>query len=173
MTGKAVQVNAAAEVAATVEARIREQVKVMRSGWMRLAEDLYRFHHLEMWRDLGYETFEVWLAGPDIGLSRRHVYGLVEAWRELVVNRGVAPKELERVTVGSVREVLPAVRLGLVDVGDALSDCEALGRMDLRERYVTITGGGGDRIDATREDTFERCPTCGTHVPTDRLKAAA
>lgn len=158
------QANAAFEV----EQRIRGNVRAMRGLWVRLAEDLFKFHDLEMWRDLGHSSFEEWLASPDIELERRWVYELVGMWRELVVKRHVDPAALEPVQVSKVREVLPAIRRGMVDVDDALADCETLGRDDLRTKYAATGAGTSGQpgpngaLDAAAEPEFAICHACGS-----------
>lgn len=159
------QANAAFEV----EQRIRGNVRAMRVMWIRLAEDLYKFQELEMWKDLGYTGFEVWLASPDIELERRWVYELIGMWRDLVVRRHVDPAALEPVQVSKVREVLPAIRRGAVGIEDALADCEVLGRDDLRRKYAAVgagtvgqNGGPNAPLDADAEPTFAICHSCGS-----------
>lgn len=131
-----------------VEQRIKGTIHSMRGLWIVLAEDLYRFANGEMWRDLGHKTFDEWLAGPDIDLARRTVYGLIEVWNELVVKRGVKPHELADVPISKLRDSLAAVRRGFVDAEDAISDARTLGRDDLRERYRQLSTPQGARRDS-------------------------
>lgn len=160
---------AQAGAAYEIENRIRNHVRAMRGLWVRLAEDLFKFHELEMWRDLGHNGFEEWLASPDIELERRWVYELIGMWRELVVKRNVDPAKLEPVQVSKVREVLPAIRRGRVDISDALADCETLARDDLRQKYAATgagtsgePGGPNGQLDAGSEPTFAICHACGS-----------
>lgn len=170
-----VQAGAAFEV----ENRIRTNVRAMRGLWVRLAADLFKFHELELWKDLGHPGFEAWLASPDIELERRWVYELIGMWRELVVKREVDPALLEPVQVSKVREVLPAIRRGFVDIDDALADCETLGRDDLRTKYAGIGAGTtgqpggaaaahGGELDADAEPEFAICHTCGSRYQVRR-----
>ena len=155
-----------AEVAYEVEANIRAVVTEMRKGWLILARELHRFHDLKMWRALGYRSFEEWCASPDIDIKRRTVYGLIEVWQQLVVDRGVDPAQLEGCNVSTVREVLPAVRRGQVPVEEALADVRSLSRNDIRERYDRAPATSGPdtstRYDAEAEREFAICPTCGS-----------
>jgi hypothetical protein len=157
---------AQAKVAFDVEARIKQVILGMRKAWVLLAEDLHRVHDLKLWADLGHQSFEQWLASPEIDLERRWVYELIAMWRELVINRGVQPEQLSDVQVSKVREVLPAIRRGYVDIPDALAHCRTLGRDDLRRQYqqLDMNGGAPTGLDATREPARERCPTCGSWV---------
>jgi hypothetical protein len=163
-----------AKAAFEVERRIRSNVSAMRGLWVRLAEDLHKFSDMEMWRDLGHTGFEAWLASPDIELERRWVYELIAMWRELVVKRDVAPALLEPLQVSKIREVLPAIRRGFVNIPDALADCETLARDDLRTKYSGVGTGGSQpaspngKLDATTEQEFAICHACGSRYPVRR-----
>lgn len=155
--------------------RIRTNVRNMRTLWIKLAEDLYKFHELQMWKDLGYTGFEEWLASPDIDLERRWVYELIGMWRELVVKRQVDPTALEPVQVSKVREVLPAIRRGFVDIDEALSDCETLGRDDIRQKYSGAGAGTtgqpnstNGNLDALTEPEYALCHACGNRYQVKR-----
>lgn len=160
----------AAALAYAAEDGIKETLENLRHGWARLAGQLYDFQHRRLWEALGFLTYEEWLASPDIDLSRREVYSLVEAWRELVVQRGVAPKELEQLQVSKVRAVLPAVRQGRAELGEALADVRVLSKADLIEKYEGRPGTGpvtGGHFDAGAEDEWSTCSSCGSRY---RLK---
>jgi hypothetical protein len=160
---------AQAAAAHTAELEVKAIIHRMRSAWADLAERLYHFSERRHWRALGYRSFEQWLASPEIDLSRREVFYLIEAWRELVVERGVEPKRLERVQVSKVRDVLPAVRRGVVTPDEALSDAETLSREDLREHYAHVGRPGSESpserpLDATTEPAFTVCDACGSRI---------
>lgn len=173
MTGVArrnVTVGEQSEAAHARAEKIKLNVRKMRTLWVELAEDLHTFNELEQWRDLGYHSFEEWLKEPEIDLSRRTVYYLLEVWRELVIEQGIKPKELEKVGISKVQEILPAVRRGQVSPEEALADAGTLTRGDLRERYRQPTTNGGipsgpdssTSYEATSEPEFAICPHCGS-----------
>lgn len=172
-----------AKAAFDVEVRIKGHVHAMRVTWIKLAEDLHAFSRSEMWRDLGWKSFEAWLASPEIDIERRQAYYLLEMWRELVVKRDVKPEQLEGLGPSKVQEVLPAIRRGFVDVADALSAVETLPRADLRREFsISANGGppppsresgiGGslaprattESFDAQAEPDFYVCEACGSRV---------
>lgn len=164
---------AAASAAFEAEQRIKLTLHTLRSSWIVLAEQLWHFLEQRQWRALGYERQEEWLASPDVELSARMVLHLRELWRELVVERGIDPRQLEGIGWSKARDVLPAVRRGFVDVEEALEDARALSRRDLREKYDELTIARLDRpgetgqeppppIDATREPVWCVCDRCGT-----------
>lgn len=149
-------------VAHRAQQEVRDTLQRMRRDWVRLAGLLHDFHEREHWRTLGFDSFEQWLAGPDIDLSRSQVFALLQAHRVFVLEHGVHPSDLGSIGQGKMREVLPAVVQGRVPVTTAISDAQALGRDDLRRRYTERSTGPIDRpLDAEREPERDRCPACG------------
>lgn len=170
-----------AEVAHKIETRIKQTARAMRTHWIRMAEDLFRFQQMEMWRHLGHDSFDAWLADPEVALERRWTYQLIATWRELVVRRNVDPVKLERVEPSKVQEVLPAIRRGYIDIEEGLADAESLSRTDLRQRYgpqgigtqASPNGAKPDtstRYDAGAEPQYVRCPTCNSRVMESELR---
>lgn len=155
---------AEAAAAHAVHEEIRGAVKAMRSAWVWLAERLYHFNQQKMWIPLGYRTFDEYLASPEIELGRRQVYALIEAWRELIIERGLDPKELEDAEVSKVREVMPAVRKGTVSLEEAIADAKSLGREDLRLRYAKAGAGLSSPHGPGAHPGYTVCPTCGSRV---------
>lgn len=154
------------EVAAAAfeaEQAIKATIRRMRAEWVLLAQQLYDFTHAEQWRHLGHESVTAWLASPDIALGYRHVYGLIEIHRELVLERGVSQELLAELPVSKVRDVLPAVRTGRATLEEALSDAEVLGREDLRERYSGISTVD-EPLNADRETEWTTCQSCGSRI---------
>lgn len=147
------------ERAYRLETQIKRAIDTIRSQWVPLAQGLYEFNRTQAWQALGYETFEQWLASPEIELGRRTVFGLIDAYRTLVVDRHVPPAALVDMEITKVRDVLPAIRRGHVDVEAALEDVRTLARSDLRRRYERPQE---DRLDAGREPEWAMCDSCGS-----------
>jgi hypothetical protein len=147
--------------ASVLDRDVRLACKVIRKAWIYLAGDLYEVKENQHWELLGCDSFEAWLADPEIDLHPRHAYRMVQVWRELVVDRGVPPEALETVEVTKASVVLPAIRAGKATAEDALADAAALSRSDLQERY---SGDLSAPLDAEQGAEFCSCPTCGkTH----------
>jgi hypothetical protein len=142
-----------ADVAYDLEQQVVAACAVVRRSWAQLAGRLHEFFSIEGWKPLGYDSFAAWLGQPEIGLRRDQAYRLVEAWRELVVARGIEPGELERLDVTKVETVLPALRRGDVEADEALADIEVLSRSDLRIKYQE-----GD------DATYVTCESCGSRI---------
>ena len=119
-----------------------------------LAAHLHEFHVEEMWRDLSYESFNEWLGSPEISLQRSHVYALIEAHRELVLERGVNPDDLKAIEATKISHILPALRRGEVELEVALADAGQLSRSDLRVKYRGESSGQPDT-------QLQRCSDCG------------
>jgi hypothetical protein len=136
-----------------LQARVVERVASQRSSWTGVAEHLYTFHQGKGWIALGCGSFNEWLGQPEIGLGRAEAYAMIGAWKELVVHREVDPERLGQLDVTKVAVVLPAVRRCDVEIEQALSDCEALSRSDLRATYQDPSHAG-----------YRVCETCGSRV---------
>jgi hypothetical protein len=169
----------AAALAHTIEGRIKRTMRNLRTAWVGLAEDLFRFQQEEMWRHLGYDSFDAWLADPDVSVERRWAYQLIATWRETVVKRKVEPSRLETIEPSKLQEVLPAVRRGYITMEEGFADVEALSRTDLRVRYSgrasepSPNGSRPDtssRLDASSEPRYLRCPTCGSRVEEGQIR---
>ena len=131
-----------AKKAHKVQKKIVVGCSAIRKVWVALAAYFYEFKEEEMWEDLGYGSFEEWLASPHISLSRSNVYTLIQAHAELVLERGVDPAQLEGLETSKIAQVLPALKRGDVELDAALADVEALSRADLREKYGKVLPAG-------------------------------
>ena len=136
---------------------------------VRIAADLYAFSERELWRPAGYESFNAFLADPDVELPPSTGHHLVAAYRQLVVERGLSAQRLEGVELSKVKEILPALRRGHVDADQALADVEALSWRDLRQHYRHLTarspGEPDPPLEATDEPVWSTCPACGQRFP--------
>lgn len=159
----------ATTAAYTLESQIVAGIRMIRAQWVDLAAHLYEFHRSRAWETLGYETLDLWLAAPDIEMSRRTFYALAETYRVLAVENQVTHERLGVIDMTKATEILPAVRRGQVDIETALSDCEVLTRTDLRDRYTgtalpPLAGDVNDQPVKPDEFHYENCPTCGSRI---------
>jgi hypothetical protein len=163
----------AADAAQEVDSRIKATLAIQKSLWLQLASDLYLFKQGRMWDSLGYASFSAYIADADADLEPRYAYKLVEAYEQLVIERGVEPERLGRLHVTKVQTVLPAIRRRQVTPEEALSDVEVLGRRDLETKYsgkASPTPGRPDtssKIHTDHEPTYMRCPVCSSRVEMD------
>jgi hypothetical protein len=140
--------------------RARAALREGRKAAWAFAEAAYHLEDLQVWRGLGYETLDNWLADPEVGIARSTFRNAVWAWRELVEVRGVSHARLAPIAPTAVYAVLPAITRGNVSPEAALADAEALGRRDLRERYRGRGAFLTERLAAEDEPRRVRCPVC-------------
>lgn len=161
------EVDALVHDAFECEREIKGAIRAVHAKTWTLAEHLYRLSEEHHWVHLGYETLNEWLAQPEIGLSRSSFFRLVQAWRDLVQVKKVAPTRLSRIEPSKVQEVLPAIMAGDVYAEDALADAEALGFRDLREKYRQLRSrGAATSLAAEQEPVRTRCAACGEWTTT-------
>lgn len=132
--------------------------RAIRQAWILLAGYLHEMQDGRLYRLLDCDSFERWLATPEISLSRSHAYALIGAYTELVVERGLDPELVGAIEASKLAETLPALRAGDVTAEEAIADAESLSRSDLREKYRHDTG----QLDAEAEPPV--CPACGQRV---------
>jgi hypothetical protein len=118
------------------ECQIKDGLTGARSSLWGAAEALYHFSEETGWAALGYETLGEWLASPEVTLSRRTYFQMVQAWRELVVLRSVDSANVRTLDLTKVSIALPAITKGTASTEEVLADVEALSAPDLREKYV-------------------------------------
>lgn len=135
-----------------LQAEIIAQRAGQLSTWVPLACALHRFHATQAWTMVACESFNEWLGQPEVWISRAEAYGLIGVWRELVVERDVNPDDLTVLDPSKVQAVVPAIRRRDVTVDEALADCAALSRSDLREKYARSAA------------EYTTCPQCGSRV---------
>jgi hypothetical protein len=114
--------------AAELEREIKQTVRTVRHRWVVLAGT----------KGLGgarYDPLGDWLAEPGIELTHSQAQTLVEAYRELVVCRGVDPGRLGRADISKVQLARPAVRRKRIEPERAIADAEVLSVRDLKKRY--------------------------------------
>jgi hypothetical protein len=165
-----------------VEQRVHQLVKIIRQAWVELSADLYEFFDQRLWEHLGHDSFDAWLAAPEVEISRRWAYEYINLYRQLVVLQEVPPEDLYQLEPSKLQVVLPAVRRNQVPVKQALADVESLSRSDLRDRYVgqaAISSGVGkapditSHLEATHEPDHVRCPTCGQRTTREVIEGSA
>lgn len=163
----------AARAAQEVHERIVELVHVIQSAWIDLAETLYLFKQAKMWDDLGYATFDEYIASPELPMERRWAFDHIAIYEQLVVDRGVNPARLKQLAPSKVTKVLPAIRRNQATIDEALSDAKMLRRPDLELKYsgrASSTPGRpsmGTKVETDEEPAWAVCPTCGTRKQVD------
>lgn len=156
------------------EQQIKKAMVEGNQAWWDLAAGLTDLHEKGLWRWLGYDTLDAFLAQPDLGVSRSQFFRMTKLYRDLVIMREIPQKKLESLEPSKVREVAPAITSGEVEVSKALSDAESLAYRDLRAEYRPDRKTGkrpaaDPTLDAEEEPEIVVCPRCGSRVPEDRV----
>lgn len=129
-----------AEACFKLDQWVRAGLRKGREALWETAEALYHFYEERAWSALGYESLSEWLADPEVGITSSTYYRMVRSWRELIVYRKVPMATVQALDQSKVDLVLPAIEQGRVKVDEALGDVVALGKRDLREKYVFAPG---------------------------------
>jgi hypothetical protein len=153
-----------ARVAFTAEQAIKQDIHEIRVKWVELAAKLTDFIDNERYIALGFTTIQEWLAQPEINISMQKLYAYTQMYREWIVKRQVDAERLADMSMQSLREVTPSVRLGRIDPESALADAESLSRSDLRERYKSHLPAVSGLQDARDEPLYFTCSACGSRV---------
>lgn len=117
------------------ERRIKEGIAQIQDDTWALAEHLYEWHRERYWEVVGFETLEAFLAQPEIEMSPRSFFRLVQVWRDLHVTKQLPPVALRQIEVSKAAVILPAVMSGKVKPEKALDDAKALPRRALEQKY--------------------------------------
>lgn len=147
-----------ADRALEIEGKVKEGIQAARTVWVALAAFLSEFHEQKLWIDRGHDTFDSWLADPEVDLGRSMAYALIQNYRFFSTYEIYADLDLQDLAnyePTKLQVVIPALKSGAVDIEAALADVETLSRSDLKEKYGKSGG-------ATRKT--EKCGICGKQV---------
>jgi hypothetical protein len=117
------------------EARVKEALRDGKAALWKLSEALYDFDSSKGWAALGYENLTQWLNDPEIDMTRGTYYRWVNTWRKWVVERGVAPEQLEQISASKAALVADDIVAGHVRPATAIKDVQNLSAAQLREKY--------------------------------------
>jgi hypothetical protein len=125
-----------AERAYELQEAIVAGMKVGREAAWAVAEQLHAFDEMSGWLALGYDTLSDWLAQPEVQVTTRTYYRLVQAYRETVVRRRIPLQTMASIDHSKIDVVIGRVNSGDVRIEDALEDAKVLGWRDLRQKYL-------------------------------------
>ena len=146
-----------------VHGQVMQALRVMNGAWLVLAKLLVEVRSERLYQDLGYDSFDEYLATPELGLDGRTVRRWLAAYEATVhlVNGAVIDEE-RLLAIGSTK--LEAVR-PLLDAGadpeEVLSRAEALSVRDLK---LSMRELRGEVIDELREELAEALFRFGSRV---------
>ncbi len=121
------------------ERAIKAGIAQVHADTWTLAQHLYELHEQRLWELLGFSKLEAFLSQPEIELSHRSFFRLVQVWRDLHVTKQLPPVALREIEVSKAAVILPAVMSGNVEPEKALDDAKALSRRELQRQYGART----------------------------------
>jgi hypothetical protein len=142
---------------------VKRIVKAEQSLWPFLAE---AFHHIEkekLYKALGYESLNEYLADPEVAVGQTKARRLAKLWGTFSAHLGDESYEaLARVKWSKLFVTERAVKLKQITCAEALADVEVLTKTDLEVKY----SGESSKLDADAEPAKCKCMACGNvHRP--------
>jgi N6-adenosine-specific RNA methylase IME4 len=107
---------------------------VAEKTFLALGEELYKFYYSEDYTKLGYETFESYLADPDVDISRGTATKLIEVYRNYNLKLNIFAAKL--LPIGTEKLYLLSKHIDETNVEEWLNKAAALSRSDLKEEIA-------------------------------------
>lgn len=134
---RASSLSAEAEKAFLLDLKIRQRRLRLEAEFIELGRDLATMRDRELYRLLDFDTFEAWLASPELSFSRRTAYGLIAA--SDVCNRlHITPEAAGAIGWARLEILRPALLAGTGSPEDWLHDATTLSRGDLRQKVRAV-----------------------------------
>jgi hypothetical protein len=122
------------------------------------------------WKILGHDSFEAYVATPEIALSRSYAYQVVKLFKVYVEDMGLSEGDLTRIGPSRLIAMLPwATDWRGENGGDLMSDAEHLSLSDLSEKYGR--GGGHSKGVAADHGGAERLAPSGLSLDEWKLRS--
>jgi hypothetical protein len=136
-----------------------------RTAFVYMAKRLVEIQEERLWA-LEYDSWNQFLASPDIDIAPPTAKAMCGVYRTLVIERKVPEKELEGVDLRKLQTALPAIKTGEVRWQEGIADAKALSRKDMERNYKR---GRDAPLDAEEEPEMVPCPTCGSWVEESKV----
>lgn len=120
------------------DSSIRAIKDSLQVSFLELAKVLKENRDRKYWETLGYDTFEAYIANPDIGFERSTIYNLIAIYERFVLEYDVQPAGLAKTYYSKLTEILPVVTKDNYE--EWLTKAETLSRSDLREEVRSHQG---------------------------------
>jgi len=139
-------------------------VRQINYSFLDLARCLVVVHENKLYEHLCYETFESYIATPEISIRRASAYKLMDIYRTYVLEYKISPARLIDIEWTKLSTTLPVLTEDNVE--DLLAMAESLSRSDLRQEIKILK----DPSEKDKEELTKTCPYCnGTgKVPIDK-----
>lgn len=109
----------------------------------------------------GYDTFESYLASPELQFDRRKAYYLIQIYKTFCEEFGINPDELSKIYWTTLRQILPVVNKE--NCSEWLEKAKTLSRSDLYLEVRQLRSGIDPREckHDWEEKTLWQCKDCG------------
>lgn len=108
-----------------------------------LGKELTEFQEAEQWRNLDYDSFNAFLADPEVNISRRTAYRMMRVWKQYVIELDVQYEKLVAIGGTKLDMIAGHVNQGNVDkwlnVAVTLSKGNLKAEIDGKEPVYTPT----------------------------------
>jgi hypothetical protein len=121
------------------EAILAHKNRVM-GGFLELGRLFSECHDESLWKLLNYDSFEEFLADPDLAFKRSYAYQLMSLYKMYVLKLNVGRSRLEAIGPHRLIKLLPFMSDGQTQL---LADAEHLSLSDLNEEIAELRGEAG------------------------------
>jgi len=142
-------------IAYKVDVQLKEIKRVVNSNFLMIAEKLKSIKDNKYYKVLGYDTFESYIAQPELAFSRSSVYRLIQIYKKFVLENNVAPERLSEIEWTKLAVVTPHVNKDNME--NLLHDAKELSRSDLKQKIK-------DPVRLKVERKYITCPKCGYQI---------
>lgn len=98
--------------------------------FLEIGKELCEFQQLEQWRDLEYNSFNAFLADPDVNISRRTAYRMMRIWKQYVIEMNIQTEKL--IAIGGTKLDMIASHVDQGNVDRWLNTAATLSKSDLK-----------------------------------------
>jgi N6-adenosine-specific RNA methylase IME4 len=120
----------------SVDKEIKILKKGINGGFIELAKRLKQVKDNSLYKELDYDTFESYIAQPELGFQRSSVYLLIQIYEKLVLELNVQPAGLALIEWTKLAEIVPYINEKNKE--ELLSKATELSRSDLREEVKLL-----------------------------------
>lgn len=90
-----------------------------------IAKDLWRIYHRKLYLDYGYETYEDYVTGPEVGYSIDKATRMRRLWSRLILDFNLSPSQVDGLSYSNANLILPHMKPSnahaLVEAGRSMS----------------------------------------------------
>lgn len=120
-------------LALAVHKDILELKNTIEGSFIDLAKNLKSVRDDELHKQLDYDTFESYIASPELSFERTKVYKLIAIYETFILEHKYKPKDIADIGWGKLERILPNVRSTAHKTDEFLGMARGLSLSDLKE----------------------------------------